>query len=199
MFSLVVYVPINFLPDALIKEHGISSIKAGNIIAFYGISNIIGSIISGMILNYLEKCAVLLTFICMTGLALSCIGMAFSVVYWQYVLCSCIYGFFLRGVSASIPISLVDMFGIDYLKFSYGVIMFGWTFSALVGPPFVGKLKVIWGSYDFAFIVAGGFHFVGASFVLIVVILTWRQRQKDSPKSKVSPQKREINGNYGST
>ena len=117
------YIPTDFLPDAMVKEHEIPHIKAGNIVVFYGMSNIVGAIISGVTANYLKNSAVLLISLCMVILGFCCVGMAYSVLYWQFVVCCCIYGICTRGFLALLPISLIDMFGIESLKVSFSVLM----------------------------------------------------------------------------
>ena len=171
------YIPTDFLPDAMVKEHKISHIKAGNIVVFYGISNIIGAIISGVIANYLKNSALLLISLCMLILGFCCVGMAYSVLYWQFVICCFIYGLFQRFVVVLLPISLIDMFGLESLKASYSVIMFGSAIATLAGPPMTGRFKVVWGNYDFAFNITGGFYFLGAILTFIVL---WMHKRKNS-------------------
>ena len=169
LLGIAVYVPITFLPDAMVKEHGISHIKAGNIVAFYGISSIVGPIICGVAANYLKNSAVLLISLLMFVLGWCCVGMAYSVLYWQFVVCSCIYGICTRGILGLLPISLIDMFGIESLKVSYSVIMICCTISSLVGPPMAGRLKMLWGNYDIAFIITSGLYFLGSIFTFIIM------------------------------
>ena len=66
-------------------------------------------------------------------------------------------------------ISLVDMFGVDSLKDSYGIIMFCGGVSTLFGPPMAGWLKVCWGTYYYAFFVTAGIFIVGGILALILV------------------------------
>ena len=193
---LAMYVPMNFLPDALKKEHGVSSIKAGHVMAFYGISSTVGSLVMGVVTNYFEKCTLLLTVIFLAGCGSCCIGMAFSVGYWQHVVWFCFYGASRAIAYKMRPIVLVEMFGVDSLKFSYGILMFFEGFSLLVGGPLVGKLKVMSGRYAVAFMVTGGFYFVGAALALILI---WLQKRKDNSNSEATAEEREIKGKYGST
>ena len=172
MCTLALYVPLDFLPDAMKKEHGISQTKSGNIIAFFGASSTIGPILSGLFTNYLRNKAVLLTGVCMILLGACCVGMALSLVYWQFVMCAFMYGLFLFTIFVLLPISLVDMFGIKSLKPSYSVIMFLNGIASLIGPPMVGEFKAIWGSYDIAFNITGGFYFLGG---IIAFVVLWIQ------------------------
>ena len=171
------YIPTTFLPDAMVKEHEIPHIKAGNIVVFYGISNIVGAIIAGVTANYLKNSAVLLISICMVILGFCCVGMAYSFLYWQFVVCCFIYGLFQRYVVVLLPISLIDMFGMESLKASYSVILLCSAIPTLVGSPMAGRLKVVWGNYDLAFNITGGFYLLGAILTFIVL---WMYKKKNS-------------------
>ena len=175
MFTLAEYIPIDFLPDAMVKEHGISPINAGSIITMYGGATIAGRLISGVITNYFENSAVLYTLICMCVMGNCCIGMAVSTSYWQFMVCACIYGLFVGKMFVLLPISLVDMFGIESLKDSFGVIMFFSAVSTLLGAPMAGWLKVLCGTYDLAFIVASDCYCMGG---IVTFLLLWIQNRK---------------------
>ena len=138
MFTLAIYIPIDFLPQAMVEEHGISHTNAGYIIAFYGISSMVGPIISGIATKYLNKRAILVTSLCMCVSGCCCVGMAFSVVYWQFVVCCFIYGLSVSEFFVLLPISLIEMFGIESLKISYSIMTFCGGFATLLGPPMAG-------------------------------------------------------------
>ena len=177
LYTLGYYVPLDFLPDSMVKEHGISPIQAGSIVSFYGISSIIGRFSGGMIANYMQDIAISLTSVCMIFLGTSCVGMALSNLYWQFVICVCIYGIFLGMFSSLRPISLVDMFGVESLKASYGIIMFFNGISTLLGAPMAGWLKVLWGTYYYAFFITAGIFYSGG--VLALTLLLKYQRDED--------------------
>ena len=169
MLLLLEYVPMTFLPDAMVKEHGVPRLDAGHIVAFFGISNTVGAILSGLCTNYLMNSVMVLNLICMLVLGTCCIGMAFSSLYWHFVVCFFIYGIFLRHIKVLIPISLVEMFGVESLMVSFSVIMACSGIASLIGPPMLGWFKELQGTYDFAFTVAGGLYFLGGipAFVLL--------------------------------
>ena len=169
LYILACYIPLDFLPDSMVKEHGISHINAGNIVPIYGMASFVGRLIGGIIPTYMENSALLLTSLCMILLGTSCLGMAFSILYWHFVVCACIYGIFRGMFHVLVPISLVDMFGVESLKDSYGIIMFCSGISTLLGPPMVGWLKVIWATYDYAFIITAGIFYLGATIDLFLL------------------------------
>ena len=167
--------PITFLPDAMVKDHGIPDIESGHIIAFYGLSNVIGSILPVVCANLLKNNAILLIPICIIGFGICCVGMAFSSFYWHFVICGFMHGIFFKTYTVIIPISLTDMFGVESLKVSYGVIMACSGIANLVGLPMLGWFKELQGTYDFSFTVAGGFHFIGG---ILAFILLWLHKRE---------------------
>lgn len=176
LYTLGYFVPIDFLPDCMAKEHGISHLQAGNIIPIYGISSICGRLIGGILTSCMEKSAILLVSICMLLLGVACSGMALSTYYWQFAVCVSMYGIFLGMFGVLRTISLVEMFGVDSLKECYGVIMLFSGVSTLFGPPMAGWLKVYWGTYYYAFFVTAGIFATGGIVALILVL---RNRKED--------------------
>ena len=174
-FNLALYAPINFLPDVMIKEHEIPRLDAGHVIAFYGISNVVGAILSGICANFLKNNVILLISICVMGLGICCIGISFSSLYWHFVVCCFMYGIFSITVIVLKPILLTDMFGVESLKVSFGVVMACSGIATLVGSPMFGWFKELQGTYDLSFNVAGGFNFLGA---ILTFILLWFQKRK---------------------
>ena len=175
MRSLAGYIPLDFLPDAMVKEHEIFPTKAGSVISLIGIASIAGPLLSGLTTNYLKNTVAFFFSLCMMLTGICCVGMAFSTLYWHFVICIFFYGLFLREIIVLIPLLLVDMFGTDSLKFSYGVTMFCSGIATLIGPPIIGWLKTLGYSYDSVFIIAGGIFVIGGFFALILLCLNKRE------------------------
>ena len=156
LYTLGIYVPVDFLPIYMVKEHGISPLQAGSVISIYGISNTMGQIIAGGITQCVAKSALILTSISMWLLGFSCILMANSTTYWQFVLCISTYGIASGMCMMLRPISLVDMFGVGFLKKAYGLVVLFSGGSSLISAPMAGWLKVVSGTYCIAFYAAAG-------------------------------------------
>ena len=121
----------------------------------------IGRFGSVVLAHSFKNRAVLFTFLGMVVLGGCCIGMAYSYVYWHFVVCCGSYGLFSGSIPVLLPLSLVEMFGIASLKDSYAVIMFFCGISTRFGLPLVGWIEVEWGSYSLAFLITGAIYFVG--------------------------------------
>ena len=167
--ELGMYVPIDFLPDWMVKEHGIPQLRAGYIISLYGVSSIIGRLLAGILTSCMERLALPLVAVSMILLGSSCYGMAVSTDFWQFAIFICIYGVFLGMFGTLRTISLASVFGVDSLKENYAIIMFVGGVSTVFGAPFAGWLKVCFGSYYYAFVVTSGIYICGGVLALILV------------------------------
>ena len=188
MIALAQYVPIVFLPDSMVKDHGILPTTAGQIIAFYGIARFVGSPLSGLTVHYLKNSAVLFTGGCLMIMGGCTIGMAFSSLYWHFVACFFIYGVALCYTVVLTPISLIELLGIDSLKISYSVIMAVKGIASLIGTPMVGGFEVLNGRYDFCFIIAGGFFFLAG---IMAFAAHWKHKRKSSSTNTTSTHQKE--------
>ena len=74
------------------KENGISHFHAGYIMSFYGVSSMLGRLIGGIYTSYVEKGAVLHMASCMLLMGSSCLAIASSTLYWQFVISILIFG-----------------------------------------------------------------------------------------------------------
>ena len=166
-----VYIPITFLPDMMAKEHNISHLMAGSIVQVYGTATMVGRLVSGIVANRKENIATLLNCIAMFIAGASCIGMGRSYELWHFMLCCFIWALFDGFSPTLLPIILVDMFGIDSLKVTFGSVMFGCGITSLLGTPFSGWLAVIFESYNIAVYVAGGIYLLAAVLNGVVVWL----------------------------
>ena len=169
--TLVLYIPLDFLPIAMVLEHNMTEQMAGSIIAFYGASSMFGRLLAGIFTQCFKNTSILFTALCMIIISCSCVGMSYSITYWQFMVCCSLYGFYTGAIFVLLPLSLVDMFSTELLTLSYGIIQFFNGISVLFGPPLFGWIKMLWGTYELVFIVTGAIYLVGglvAFFVLMI-------------------------------
>ena len=169
--TLVLYIPLDFLPNAMVEEHGMTEQVAGGIIAFYGVSSMFGRLFAGIITQYYKNTAILLTGLCMIIISCSCVGLAYSVVYWQFIVCFTLYGIYTGAIFVLLPLALVDMFNTELLNLSYGIIQFFNGISVLFGPPMFGWIKMLWDTYELVFVVTGIIYLTGGFVAFIVLII----------------------------
>ena len=132
------------------KTNGISRLKAGNLILFYGVSNTNGSQLAGILTRYTVKSKLLPIAVCMLLLGGSCLEQ-----HCQTTTRVCYFCFHISlGLFLVLrTISFEDMFGVDSRKDNYGIMMLGIGVSTLLGRLWGGRLEVYWGMYFYGFFV----------------------------------------------
>ena len=105
-----------------------------------------------------------------------CIGLTFCTIYSHFAVVTAIYGLFLSSFDVFLPLVLIEMFGDDKLKDSYGIIMIAKMFSPIWGPPIGGAFKDWKGSYNVAFYASGTFQLIGSLFNALVYLFHWKYR-----------------------
>ena len=178
--TLVLYIPLDFLPSAMVKEHHMTDQMGGGIIAYYGISSMFGRLFAGIFTQYFKNTSILCTGICMIIICGSCIGMAYSIAYWQFMVLCSIYGFYTGAIFVLLPLALVDILSTELLNLSYGIIQFFNGMSVLVGPPAFGWIKMLSGTYELVFVISGIVYFVGGLVAFIVHLIHRNNIQKSS-------------------
>ena len=123
MFELAYYIPIVFLPEMMIHDHGISKDWAGMVISVLGISHMVGKILTGILVQYSTISPTIFSATCMGLLGGSCIGFTFCSQYEEFMILTAVYGLVLSSIDLFNPLILVDMFGGNKLKDSFGKIM----------------------------------------------------------------------------
>ena len=175
LFALALYIPVDFLPDMMVKELGISELDAGYVISVYGGASLVGRLVSGVVTNLKDNIAIKANCLSMALLGVSCFGMGVSNALWHCIVCASVYGFF-QGCNATLfPILLVDMLGLDQLKGAYGLIMFFNGIATLIGAPFAGWLGVAFEGYKYAFFAAGGIYMLAWFLSAIIVCISMKK------------------------
>ena len=176
MFELAYYIPIVFLPEMMIHDHGISKDWAGMVISVLGISHMVGKILAGILVQYSTISPTIFSATCLGLLGGSCIGFTFCSQYEEFMILTVVYGLVLSSIDLFNPLILVDMFGGNKLKDSFGIIMLAKMFSPMWGPPIGGAFRDWTGKYLVAFYAAGTFQLVGGFFNVLVCIFHLRRK-----------------------
>ena len=170
MFELAYYVPIVYLPEMMMKDHGISRELAGTILSVFGFCHITGKILTGLIVQYLTISPIMLAAASIGLLGISSICFAFCSTYVHFVIVTAAYGSILASFGVLTPLVVIEIVGDEKLKDGFGLVMIAKMVSTIWGPPIGGALKDWSGNYNSAFYASGTFHIIGA-FLNILVCL----------------------------
>ena len=102
-FELGYYIPMLFLPETMITDHGISNSFAGTIISIIGVSNMIGKLLAGTILQCFDVCPILFSAITLMLLCISSAGMTLCESYEHFVIVAAVYGLVLSSIDLCSP------------------------------------------------------------------------------------------------
>ena len=171
MFELAYYIPIVYLPEMMVIDHGFPQSVEGTIIAVLGASNIVGKLCSGVISKLFQKHCVIISAINLVCLGSGSLGLAFCSEYGEYIGTTALYGIFMGSFDPFAVYILLEMYGVtDKFQDAYGLVMLAKMLSSIWGPPIGGALHDITGAYYVAFYATGLFHYIGAIFGFIMFV-----------------------------
>ena len=171
MFELAFYIPVVYLPEMMVTDHGFPQSVEGTIIAVLGASNIVGKLFSGVISKLFQKNCILISAITLVCLGSGSLGLAFCSEYGEYIGTTVSYGIFMGSFDNLTVYILIEMYGVtDKFQDAYGLVMLAKMLSPIWGPPIGGALHDLTGAYYVAFYAAGLFQYTGAIFSFLVFV-----------------------------
>ena len=167
---LAFYIPLDFLSDMMMNVHKISRVDAGNIITIIGIGRTIGGIVLGIIINVIKIRAISICSFTFISLGFCCIGYVFCQNYVIFACLSFVNGILHGFTYVIIPLTLLELFGLESITDAYGMVMLSSGITVAFGLPLVGYLIHELKSYATAFILGGVLFFV--SGILSISLLS---------------------------
>uniref|UniRef100_A0AC34Q3W2 Major facilitator superfamily (MFS) profile domain-containing protein n=1 Tax=Panagrolaimus sp. JU765 TaxID=591449 RepID=A0AC34Q3W2_9BILA len=175
-----------FMPMNGEKILGLSIESAAQTISFYGIANIIGRFVFGLVCDrqlpfkYGKDTArnrlwIYNWMLMLVGI-FSCFVFAMRDPFIFKGYCF-IFGFLISSYVCLTSVVLVDMVGVDRLTSAFGLLLLVQGIATFVGPPLGGLLFDITGNYDWTFAFCGICLFISGIMLFAVPFL-----QKDKPK-----------------
>ncbi|XP_077563614.1 monocarboxylate transporter 5 isoform X3 [Haemaphysalis longicornis] len=147
-------IPFMYIADSAVLK-GIDKDKAAFLLSIIGITNMIGRLIFGWLSDLPQINCLLLNnlSLCLSGLAVFAIPFCYS--YPATVATCMIFGLIVAAYILLTSIILVELFGLDNLTNSFGLLSLCRGAACMVGPPLAGSLFDMTGSYDVPFFVSG--------------------------------------------
>ncbi|KAI1278106.1 Monocarboxylate transporter 9 [Halotydeus destructor] len=166
--SLGYYVPFNFLEDLCRSSNLANESDASQLLAYMGIGSTVGRVVFGYISDHSFVNRLYLYNWCLTVCGFSVILCSFVTDYNQLLICTVTFGVTFGKFTAVhhlTSVILVDLLGLEKLTNAFGVLLLFQGTACLIGPPIVGWLYDLTGSYS------PGFNFAGASIALSGLML----------------------------
>ena len=152
---LMISLPFTFGPDLMLKKQFCSEEQASYLIASIGLSNMVGQVAVGAFVDLPWVSASLVTGVSMLGSGLAVLMYPLCQNYGQVILTSVCFGLAVSGVVSLPSIVLVEIFGLDSLTSSMGLLVLVKGLSMSVGGPLAGSIYDQLQSYDWCFYMAG--------------------------------------------
>lgn len=160
LYSIIVHV----VPYAI--ELGIPAVSAANILAVFGGVGVLGNFVLGHLGDRIGNRQIfIIGFIIWTTLFFWLFS---SKEMWMLYIFAIIFGFADGGLSASESPIIAWLFGLSSHGLIFGVLGFGFTIGAAVGPFVTGYIFDLTGGYQTAFLVCAAFCVVGLILAAIL-------------------------------
>ena len=178
----MISLPFTFGPDLMLKKQFCCEEQASYLIASIGLSNMAGQVAVGAFVDLPWVSASLATGVSMLGSGLSVLMYPLCQNYGQVILTSVCFGLAVSGVVSLPSIVLVEIFVLDSLTSSMGLLVLVKGLSMSVGGPMAGSIYDRLQSYDWCFYMAGCLF--GMSGLLFLCLFAATKFKKGSTSSK---------------
>uniref|UniRef100_A0A914EF84 Major facilitator superfamily (MFS) profile domain-containing protein n=1 Tax=Acrobeloides nanus TaxID=290746 RepID=A0A914EF84_9BILA len=169
--------PPMFMPMNAEKVLGLSKPVAAQTVAAYGIANIMGRIVFGLVCDrafpfkYGKDRARNRLWIYNWSLMIIGVGSLFVYLMldrWVFTSYCFIFGFFISSYVCLTSVILVDLIGVDRLTNAFGLLLLVQGIATFVGPPFCGWLFDITKKYDWTFVFCGVCLFLSGIMLFVI-------------------------------
>ncbi|CAN8013288.1 unnamed protein product [Ixodes persulcatus] len=147
-------IPFMYIADSAVLK-GIDKDKAAFLLSLIGITNMMGRLLFGWLSDLPQINCLLLNnlSLCFSGVAV--FMMPFCYTYSATVAACMIFGSIVAAYILLTSIILVELFGLDNLTNSFGLLSLCRGAACMIGPPLAGSLFDFTGSYDVPFFLSG--------------------------------------------
>ncbi|MBA7685014.1 L-lactate transporter [subsurface metagenome] len=155
---------IHIVPHAI--DLGISAVNAASILATISCLGIVGQIVLGVAGDRIGNRQVFI--ICFILMSAALLWLTPAIEMWKLYLFAAIFGFAFGGAGVSESPLAAMLFGLRSHGLIYGVLNFGFTIGASIGPFLAGYIFDITNSYQIAFIGCAGIAIFGAILATVL-------------------------------
>ena len=148
--QLALYIPYSYLPQLSMKS-GLDDISASTLISIMSLSNMVGRISVGVVIDRFHINIILFHNTSFLFCAVSMVSFLLCQSYLSYVLCSVFYGFATAIYVSQSTVILVELFGIDGLNGTFGLLSLFKGIATTFSAPISGLLYDITQNYVASF------------------------------------------------
>ncbi|XP_075240202.1 monocarboxylate transporter 9-like [Convolutriloba macropyga] len=174
---MALFIPFVYLANYAESEAGVTRDESSTLMVILGLSNTFGRLLAGFLSDYSWVDA-----LAMNNLALIIAGVCTMAVpllksYYLLIAYVIIFGCGIATFVCLRTIILDNIFGIEYLNNSFGIMLLFHGLAAVVGSPVAGMLFDYTGGYTYTFVLAGALlAFSGAICLPLKQLAAWEER-----------------------
>lgn len=154
----------------------ITSAQAALLVGIMAVANFCGRIMMGTVSDHMGRYQTVM--VCMLISAVDMVIMSRASGFVIFVAALIILCVCFGGVLSIFPNLVSDNFGLANMGMNYGIVFTAYGIAAVVGPMTASAVKNMYGSYNFAFVIAGMF----ATIALILITITYKMSKVNKPK-----------------
>ena len=203
LFNLGISVTYSFFSDMTVQRGDVSLTESSAILSIIGVTNCVGRIVFGKVLDTFRPHTILLTTLVSLANALAVLSNTFVTSMAGHSVCAAVFGLtFGSYVTSFVPVLKTICHDVTL---PLGLVLFTIALSCLAGPSMVGLLYDMMGDYSMGFYMVGGLGVVGSLLFPIIPRFVPQQRQfKDEAgavkkKEQEDGSEEETNENHGFT
>ena len=148
------------LPSIIVHQSSITPQTASLVISVIGVSNIFGRLGGGIITNLKILTPTFLTMLSFICSGICVLAYEFCTTEVAYIITGMFYGLAAGPYISIAPVLLIDLFGLEQLTPTFGLLTLIRAISNAIGPPLLGLLFKLTHQYSTV---------LGASFVLFTL------------------------------
>ncbi|GFO32965.1 monocarboxylate transporter [Plakobranchus ocellatus] len=164
------YVPFVYIPERAI-ELGIDEAKAAFLLSVIGISNTVGRVLIGLIVQCLRLDCVLVTTVALIVSGGVTVLLPLTQDYAVLAALSAVFGLCVAAYIALCSVLLCDLLGVQNLTNAFGYVILFRGVACIIGPPLAGAIIDSTGVFDPAFFLGGGMIVLGGVCHLLLYLL----------------------------
>ena len=159
-----------YLPSIIVSESLLTEETASLVIALIGVSNIFGRVSGGIITNLRILAAIFVTLLSFLGSGTCVLAFKFCSQKVTYMITGIFYGFAAGPYLSVTPTMLIDLFELQQLTSTFGLLTFARAIAICVGPPVLGVLYTLTDQYSTVLSISSAFFGIGAFLCAVVCI-----------------------------
>ncbi|XP_048777915.1 monocarboxylate transporter 12-like [Ostrea edulis] len=178
------YVPFTYVVDHALQL-GISKPDAAFLLSIIGITNTVGRIASGLLVDIFKLDALVINNVALVLSAVLLFVEPFCKTYELLIGFSVLYGFCVAAYISLTSIIICNLLGLRKLTNAFGLVTLARGVAGVLGPPAAGAVYTATGSYNYSFWLGGLMFALGAGCHLVLHLPCVKKKAKGNDSDEI--------------